>query len=72
MGLMLNASVFIYMKTEAYFLAKDYWNNLSVNDKTKLLLEYDFWGGFNKYVWEYLPECLKELIVAKIDSNGLK
>lgn len=59
----------MYMKTEAYFLAKDYWNDLSIDNRMKILSENQFWQGFHQYIWEYLPEDLKELIVAKISSN---
>jgi hypothetical protein len=60
------------MKTEAYFIAKDYWNNLLPNDRTKLLLEYNFWSGFSTYLWEYIPEDLQIVVMLKIDCNGLK
>lgn len=60
------------MKTEAYFIAKDYWNNLSGDDRTKLLLEYNFWQGFSTYLWEYIPEDLQTVIMLKIDCNDLK
>lgn len=59
----------MYMNTEAYFIAKDYWNNLSTDNKTKLLQEYNFWLGFSTYLYDYIPEDLKTVVMLKIDCN---
>ena len=60
------------MKTEAYYLAKDYWNNLSTDDRLKLLSDYNFWSGFSTYLWEFIPEDLRTVVMLKIETNGLK
>jgi len=57
------------MNTEAYFIAKDYWNNLSTENRTKLLQEYNFWLGFSTYLYDYIPEDLKTVVMLKIDCN---
>ena len=57
------------MNTEAYFIAKDYWNNLSTENRTKLLQEYNFWLGFSTYLYDYIPEDLKKIVMLKIDCN---
>ena len=57
------------MNTEAYFIAKDYWNNLSTENRTKLLQEYNFWLGFSTYLYDYIPEDLKTIVMLKIDCN---
>jgi lipopolysaccharide biosynthesis glycosyltransferase len=54
------------MNTEAYFQAKDYWNNLSHDDRLKILLKYNFWLGFKTYLWDYIPEDLKTKIIAEM------
>jgi hypothetical protein len=48
---------------EAYY----FWNKLSYDDRVKLLSEWNFWVGFSQYLWEYLPEDLKEKLRLKID-----
>jgi hypothetical protein len=57
------------MNTEMHFKAKDYWNNLSKDNRTKLLQEYNFWLGFSDYLYDYIPEDLKTVIVLKVDIN---
>ena len=57
------------MKTEIEFKASEYWNNLSTDNKTKLLQEYDFWLGFSTYLYDYIPEDLKTVVMLKIDCN---
>lgn len=54
---------------ETEFKAKQLWDKMSKDDKLKILSDYNVWNGFNQYLWEYIPEYLKELIVAKIISN---
>lgn len=60
------------MYTEIDLLAFNYWNNLSQEDRFKLLQENCFWSGFMNYRYEHIPEDLKNIIKLKIDSNGLK
>jgi len=57
------------MKTEMEFKASDFWNNLSVEDRIKILKDYDLWVGFKTYLWDYIPEDLKTNIMLKIDCN---
>ena len=69
MGLISRISVFMSMNTEMHFKAKFYWNNLSKNERLKLLQEYCFWSGFSDYLYDYIPEDLKVIILVKIDLN---
>jgi hypothetical protein len=55
--------------TKAYFQAKDYWNNLSQDDREKILKDYNFWMGFKTYLYEYIPEDLKAVVMLKINVN---
>jgi len=69
MGLIGFKEVFICGK---YFhkmnqLAEKYWMDLSVEDKTKILLENDFWIGFSTYIYDYLPIDLQKVILLKIN-----
>lgn len=48
-------------------LAEKYWMDLSVRDKTKILLENDFWLGFSTYYYDYLPIDLQKIILLKIN-----
>jgi hypothetical protein len=43
-----------------------YWTNLSIEDKLKILSENQFWDGFSHYKYEYLPEDLKLILKQKI------
>lgn len=52
--------------------ASDYWNNLSPEERIKILREYNFWLGFSTYLYQYIPEDLKTVIMLKIDCKGLK
>jgi hypothetical protein len=49
--------------------ANIYWDSLSVDDRVKFLRENNFWEGFAPYLWSYIPNTLKELIMARIASN---
>lgn len=69
MGLISRISVFIGMNTEMHFRTKLYWNNLSKDDRLELLQKYNFWSGFSDYLYDYIPEDLKEAISLKIDLN---
>jgi hypothetical protein len=57
------------MNTEMHFRTKLYWNNLSKDDRLELLQKYNFWSGFSDYLYDYIPEDLKEAISLKIDLN---
>jgi hypothetical protein len=57
------------MKTEIEFKAFDFWNNLSVEDRTKILKEYNFWLGFSNNLYPYIPEELQTIIMLKIEAN---
>jgi hypothetical protein len=49
--------------------AENYWNNLSPVDKMNLLTENQFWDGFSVYMYDYIPEDLKEIIRCKIKDK---
>ena len=70
MGLISRILVFMSMNTEMQIKSKTYWNDLSKDERLELLQKYNFWDGFNEYLWEYIPEDLKRLISLKIDLNG--
>jgi hypothetical protein len=57
------------MHTERDLLEFNYWNKLSTDDRLKLLQDNSFWNGFKNYLWKYLPEHLKAIVVLKIDKN---
>ena len=57
------------MYTEIDLLTFDYWNNLSQEDRVKLLQEHCFWDGFKNYRYEHIPEDLKNIIRLKINSK---
>jgi len=59
------------MNTEANYIAKAYWQNLSKDNRLELLQNYQFWLGFSDYLYEYLPEDLKTIIILKTDINDL-
>lgn len=46
--------------------AHKFWIDLSVDEKVKFLSENNFWGGFSHYLYDYLPDDLKNLILLKI------
>lgn len=69
MGLISRILVFMSMNTEMQIKSKTYWNDLSKDERLELLQKYNFWDGFNEYLWEYIPEDLKRLISLKIDLN---
>jgi len=47
----------------------EYWANLSLEEREKILKEGEFFQGFSHYLWEYLPESFQKYIENKIDSN---
>jgi hypothetical protein len=47
-----------------------YWNELSIDNRTNILIIYQFWDGFSNYKYEYLPQDLKNILWSKIDKNG--
>ena len=69
MGLISRISVFMGMNTEMHFKTKIYWNSLSKDDRLKILQEYNFWCGFSDYLYDYIPEDLKEVVSLKINLN---
>lgn len=54
------------MNTEMQFKSKNYWNNLSIDDRINLLQINNFWIGFTQYLYDYIPEDLKTVISLKI------
>jgi hypothetical protein len=57
------------MNTEMHIKTKIYWDNLSKDDRLKLLEEYNFWSGLSDYLYDYIAEDLKRLLSLKIDLN---
>lgn len=51
---------------------KTFWDNLSIDDRIKILSNYQFWDGFSHYKYEYIPEDLKTILMLKIECNELK
>lgn len=51
--------------------ANKFWNELSQDDKLKLVLEYRFWEGFSNYLYDYIPEDLKAVLRLKIEANDI-
>lgn len=51
-------------------LVIQYWTNLSIEDRLKILSENEFWDGFSHYKYEYLPEDLKNILWLKIKKNN--
>jgi len=48
------------MNTRIDFNPCEFWNKLSINERLKFLLENNFWDGFSSYLYEYLPEEVKD------------
>jgi hypothetical protein len=42
--------------------AQNFWNELSVDEKVKLLSNNGFWDGFKTYKYQYLPEDLQTIL----------
>lgn len=55
----------IYFNIETFEL----WNKMLIDDKKKLLSDYEFWDGFSGYKYEYLPDTLKYVLSLKTGSN---
>ena len=49
--------------------AYDFWTNLTIEDRVKILLENRFWCGFSTYMYEYIPEDLKSILRLKIEDK---
>lgn len=45
--------------------AKKFWDNLSHDDRLKIISKFMFWEGLVNYIYEYLPEDLKEILRLK-------
>ena len=52
--------------------AEKYWIELSTDERVKLLQENTFWEGFSHYLYDYLPDTLKTVLLLKIDPNALE
>lgn len=51
---------------------KQFWDDLSIDERTKILLNNQFWDGFSHYKYEYIPEDLKMILMFKIECNEIK
>jgi hypothetical protein len=60
------------MNTEQEIKVIKYWNELSYDDRVKLLQENNFWNGFKNYRYQHIPQDLKNIMLLKIDVNALK
>ena len=49
--------------------AKQLWNDLTPDIKVKFVTYFQFWDGFSHYLYEYLPEDLKDRLRHKIVSD---
>lgn len=54
------------MNTELEYQAYLFWKKLSPDERHKFLSENQFWDGFANYLFEYLPEDLKEKLRLKM------
>jgi len=53
------------MDTTIDFKIYRIWIKLSINKRLKFLSENHFWDGFSHYLYEYLPEDVKEKLSFK-------
>ena len=51
---------------------EDYWFHMSIENKQKFLSIQNFWKGFDIYLWEYLPEILKDSITEDFERLDAK
>lgn len=49
--------------------AKELWDRLSPEIKTKLLTYFQIWDDYTEYTYEDLPPSIKTLLCLKIDHN---
>jgi hypothetical protein len=54
---------------ETNIKAKELWENLPVDIRVKLLGYFQFWDGLSTYLYEYLPEDVKNILRFKIVKN---
>lgn len=50
---------------EKDILAKRFWDELSSDDRLEIISKFQFWEGLANYIYEYLPEDLKEILRLK-------
>lgn len=60
------------MSTEQEIKVIKFWNELSYDDRVKLLQENGFWNGFVNYNYQYIPNDLKDIMLLKIAINDVK
>ena len=60
------------MSTEQEIKVIKFWNELSYDDRVKLLQENGFWDGFGNYNYQYIPNDLKDIMLLKIAINDVK
>ena len=46
--------------------AEKYWNSLTIQTKNKFLQIHKFWDGYKHFIYKYLPDELKQIIMQEI------
>jgi hypothetical protein len=54
---------------ETDFKAKELWEKMSPELRVKYLSYFQFWDGFSHYLYEYLPEDVRDRLRLKIAQN---
>jgi hypothetical protein len=54
---------------ETDYKAKKLWDGMSPEIRVKFVTYFQFWDGFSNYLYEYLPEDLKDRLRLKITQN---
>jgi len=46
-----------------------FWEEMSIEDRTKLLREHNCWDGANTYFWQYLPGPLQQVVEEEYEKS---
>jgi hypothetical protein len=49
-----------------------FWEEMSIEDRTKLLKENNCWEGVNTYFWQYLPNQIQTVIEEEFEKHVAK
>ena len=49
--------------------AEEWWTNMSLEDRKKLLVSGDFWGEMNTYYWRYLPGYVRGFLEDEYEKS---
>lgn len=60
------------MSTEQEIKVIKFWDELSYDDRIKILQENNFWDGFKNYHYQHLPNDLKDIMLLKLVINDVK